>query len=47
MIAGLITGVLLLLFVGGWIWTWRPAHRARFDAAAREPLLEDDCEVPS
>ena len=38
MLSGIITGALLLLFVGGWIWAWRPARKAEFDAAARLPL---------
>jgi cytochrome c oxidase cbb3-type subunit IV len=42
MISGIITLVLLLSFIGGWVWAWRPARRAEFDAAARTPLREDD-----
>ncbi|NLA67137.1 MAG: cbb3-type cytochrome c oxidase subunit 3 [Gammaproteobacteria bacterium] len=45
MTGGIITLVLLLLFVGGWIWIWKPSHKAEFDAAARLPL-EDDSEEP-
>ena len=45
MIGGIITLALLLLFVGGWIWIWRPGHKAEFDAAAQLPL-EDDSEEP-
>lgn len=45
MIGGLVTLFLLLLFVGGWIYIWRPVHKAEFDAAARLPL-EDDSEEP-
>jgi cytochrome c oxidase cbb3-type subunit IV len=41
MVAGIITGVLLVLFVAGWIWAWRPARREEFDAAARLPLTDD------
>lgn len=43
MTGGIITLFLLLLFVGGWIWIWRPSNKAVFDAAARLPL-EDDAE---
>lgn len=43
MLAGIVTSILLLLFVGGWLWAWRPSHRKEFDAAARIPL-EDDAE---
>ena len=42
MLSGIITIVLLLLFVGGWIWAWRPARKAGFDAAAQLALDEDE-----
>ena len=38
MVSGIVTGVLLALFVGGWAWLWRPARKAELDAAARMPL---------
>jgi cytochrome c oxidase cbb3-type subunit IV len=38
MISGIVTLLLLLVFIGAWIWAWRPARRAGFDAAARLPL---------
>ena len=42
MLSGIITTALLLLFVGGWIWAWRPARKTCFDAAARLPLDENE-----
>jgi cytochrome c oxidase cbb3-type subunit 4 len=42
MVAGIVTAVLLVLFVGGWIWLWRPARKAELDAAARLPLDENE-----
>jgi cytochrome c oxidase cbb3-type subunit 4 len=42
MLAGIITGVLMVLFVAGWIWVWNPRHKANFDAAARMPLESDE-----
>ena len=42
MLSGIITTVLLLLFVGGWIWAWRPARKTGFDAAALLPLDENE-----
>lgn len=45
MLAGIVTAVLLVVFVAGWIWAWRPARKASFDAAARLPL-EDNEETP-
>jgi len=40
MIAGIITSILLVLFLGGWIWAWSPRRKNEFDAAARLPLDE-------
>jgi cytochrome c oxidase cbb3-type subunit 4 len=45
MLSGIITLSLLLLFVTGWAWAWRPARKQEFDAAARMPL-DDDQEPP-
>ncbi len=40
MLSGIITGLLLALFVGGCIWAWSPKHKRAFDQAARIPLQE-------
>ncbi len=40
MLSGIVTTVLLLLFVGLWVWAWQPRLRSGFDAAAR--LAVDD-----
>jgi len=40
MLAGIVTAVLLVTFIGGWAWAWRPARKSAFDAAARLPLNE-------
>jgi cytochrome c oxidase cbb3-type subunit 4 len=42
MVAGIITAILLVLFVAGWIWAWRPARKAEFDAAAQLPLNDNE-----
>ncbi len=42
MLSGIVTLMLLALFIVGWIWAWRPARKPDFDAAARLPLQEDD-----
>jgi len=39
---GVLTAVMLAIFVGGWIWIWRPSQRAVLDAASRLPLDETD-----
>ncbi|QNK00040.1 cbb3-type cytochrome c oxidase subunit 3 [Dyella telluris] len=41
MVPGLITAVLLVLFVGGSIWLWRPSVKPAMDAAAQMPLDDD------
>ncbi len=38
MLSGIITAVLLVLFVGGWAWLWRPALREPLEAAGRLAL---------
>lgn len=42
MLSGIVSAALLALFVVGWIWIWRPANKAVFDAAARLPLQDDE-----
>ncbi|WP_119717160.1 cbb3-type cytochrome oxidase subunit 3 [Cognatilysobacter tabacisoli] len=41
MLSGIITAILLVLFVAGWAWAWSPRRKAAFDAAARLPLSDD------
>ena len=41
-LSGIITVVLLLTFVGGWMWAWSSKRRADFDAAAQLPLDDND-----
>jgi cytochrome c oxidase cbb3-type subunit 4 len=40
-VRGIITAVLLGLFVWLVVWAWSKARRPAFDAAARLPLEED------
>ena len=40
MLSGIVTLVLLLLFVAIWWWAWQPRKRGEFEAAAR--LAVDD-----
>lgn len=39
---GLMTALLLVLFVGIWIWAWLPSRKKAFDEAARLPLEDDE-----
>jgi cytochrome c oxidase cbb3-type subunit 4 len=38
MLSGIVTSILLLLFLAGWAWAWSPRRKADFDAAARLAL---------
>jgi cytochrome c oxidase cbb3-type subunit 4 len=38
---GVITLVLMLTFIGIWIWAWLPRHRRTFDRLARIPLQDE------
>ena len=45
MLSGIITGLLLALFLGGCIWAWSPKHKRAFDQAARIPLQETETAI--
>ncbi|HRO63296.1 cbb3-type cytochrome c oxidase subunit 3 [Thermomonas sp.] len=44
MLSGILTSVLLVLFVGLWVWAWQPRLRKGFEATAR--LAVDDDTIP-
>lgn len=41
MISGIVTALLLVLFIGGWIWAWSPKRKREFEDAAQLPLEEN------
>lgn len=41
MVSGIVTAVLLLLFVIGCVWAYSPRRHREFDEAAQLPLRED------
>ena len=41
MIQGIITAILLLAFLGGWLWLWGAKRKPALDAAARLPLEDE------
>ena len=47
MLPGIITGLLIVLFLAGWAWAWSPRRKRAFDDAARLPLQEafDDAQT--
>lgn len=44
-VRGLITALLVILFLGIWAWSWSRKRRKDFDAAAQLPL-DDDSHPP-
>ena len=42
MVSGIVTAVLLLLFVIGCVWAFSPRRHREFDEAAQLPLREDE-----
>ncbi len=47
MLSGIITAVLLVLFIVGWFWAWSPRRKKDFDAAAQLPLDDQEPVDPS
>ena len=41
MVAGIVTTILLVMFLAGWAWAWSPRRKPAFDEAARLPLGDD------
>jgi cytochrome c oxidase cbb3-type subunit 4 len=41
-LSGIVTAVLIVLFVGVWIWAYSKRRKSSFDAAARMPLEDED-----
>ena len=46
MLSGIITAILLVLFIVGWFWAWSPRRKKDFDEAARLALDDDDKPAP-
>lgn len=42
MVSGIVTAILLVLFIAGWIWAWSPKRQQAFAAAARLPLDDQE-----
>lgn len=42
LIRGLLTVILMVLFLGMWFWSWSKKRNAEFEAASRIPLEDDD-----
>ena len=46
MLSGIITAILLVLFIVGWFWAWSPRRKKAFDAAAQLPLDDQEPVAP-
>jgi cytochrome c oxidase cbb3-type subunit 4 len=44
MLSGIVTAVLLVLFLAGWAWAWSPRRKADFDAASQLPFENKETE---
>jgi cytochrome c oxidase cbb3-type subunit IV len=44
--AGVVIVLMMLTFIGIWIWAWRKYHKPTFNRMARLPM-EDELEVDS
>ncbi len=45
MVSGIVSLMLLVIFVGGWVWAWSPKRREEFEEAARLPLDDGNGEM--
>ena len=41
-LSGIVTAVLIVVFVGVWIWAYSKRRKSSFDAAARLPLEDEE-----
>jgi cytochrome c oxidase cbb3-type subunit 4 len=41
-IVGVTTVILMLMFIGIWIFAWHRGHRSTFDAMSRLPLQDQE-----
>lgn len=44
MVSGIVTAILLVVFIAGWAWAWSPRRKPAFDEAARLALSENPVE---
>lgn len=41
---GVITVILMLSFIGTWIWVWNKRHKKKYDALSRIPMNDGEDE---
>ena len=44
-VAGIVTLVVMVVFIGIWVWAWLPYHKRKFDVLATLPM-EDGKDAP-
>lgn len=44
MVSGIVTALLLVTFLVGWVWVWSPRRKHEFEEAAQLPLNDNDLE---
>lgn len=44
-IAGAVIVLMMLTFIGIWIWAWLPYHKPTFGKLARLPLEDEDSDI--
>ena len=40
-IVGIATAIVMLAFIGIWVWAWLPQHKPSFDALAKLPMEDE------
>ena len=40
-LGGIVTVVVMLVFIGIWVWAWLPHHKRKFDALAKLPMEDE------
>ena len=43
-VAGIVTLIVMLVFLGIWAWAWLPHHKREFDALAELPMKDAESE---
>jgi len=43
-IAGIATVIVMVAFIGIWLWAWLPHHKPDFDALAKLPMEDEEHE---
>ena len=43
-IVGIVTVIVMLVFIGICVWAWLPHHKRKFDALARLPMQDGEDE---